>query len=320
MSVVEIHGLTKDYRQHFWTPKRRVLDDVSFNVEEGEIFGFLGPNGSGKSTTLKILLQIIYPTGGTAKLMGQPIGNAAVKKKIGFLPENAYFYEYLTAEQFLRFHGHLQGMDNLQLKRRIPEVLELVGMKGTENYYLRGYSKGMLQRVGLAQAIIHDPDLIILDEPMTGLDPVGRKEVRDLMFELRRKKKTVFFSTHILSDVEMTCDRVAILKQGKLTQCGPLQDLLSVESTYVDLVVEGLQEDLLIQLKKNLEVPSQQGDKTYFKVFRKSAETQQDFELRINHQLKLILNSGAKVITLSQKTDSLEDLFMNEMSGQESRV
>ncbi|MDB5037515.1 MAG: uncharacterized protein JWQ35_1043, partial [Bacteriovoracaceae bacterium] len=178
VTIVEVENLCKDYRQHFWTPLRRVLNSVSFQVKKGEIFGFLGPNGSGKSTTIKILFEIIFPTSGTARIFGKELGDKEAKRRIGFLPENPYFYDYLTSQQFLKFHGELLGLKPDFLKKRIPEVLSIVGMRGTESMYLRSFSKGMLQRIGLAQAIVHDPELVILDEPMTGLDPVGRKEVR----------------------------------------------------------------------------------------------------------------------------------------------
>lgn len=320
MDVIKVEGLSKDYRQHFWTPVRRVLDKVSFEVKSGEIFGFLGPNGSGKTTTIKILFEIVYPTEGSAQLFGSPIGSKSVKKRIGFLPENSFFYDYLTSTQFLEFHGGLLGLDRSFIKRRIPRVLELVGMEGTEDLYLRNFSKGMLQRIGIAQAIIHDPDLVILDEPMTGLDPLGRKEVRDLMIELREQGKTVFFSTHILSDVESVCDRVAILNKGKLLKCGSLEDLVAVDVQYYDMVWKAVNPDLFSFFKEIGSKINKSADTVYLQVPAEKNEKLEAFENRINEMIKQGLSKGGILHSCSPKEDSLEDVFVKHVGELGTRV
>lgn len=320
VGVLDVEGLTKDYRQHFWTPLRRVLDNVSFSVNQGEIFGFLGPNGAGKSTTIKILFEIIFPTSGRATLFGKPIGDKDIKRRIGFLPENPYFYDYLTATEFLEFHGALCGMSDSDLRRRIPEVLELVGMKGTDKMYLRNFSKGMLQRIGLAQSIIHDPDLVVLDEPMTGLDPLGRREVRDLMLELRSRNKTIFFSTHILSDVESICHRVAILNKGKLLSCGSLDELISVEVHSVDVVWKSPTEQLIRYLKEIDPGFYKSSASAFVKLERRKDETERHFEGRIEEVVKKGIELGGHLQTLNPKKDSLEDVFVRQVGPMESRV
>lgn len=297
-----------------------MLDSVSFEVESGEIFGFLGPNGSGKSTTIKILLEIIFPSEGSASIFGQALGNKAAKQRVGFLPENPYFYEHLSSRQFLAFHGSLWGMSGKSLQSRISEVIELVGMKGTDDLRLRGFSKGMLQRIGLAQAILHNPDLIILDEPMTGLDPVGRKEVRDLMIELKRRGKTVFFSTHILSDVESICDRIAILNRGKLLSCGPLGQHISVDSRYVDFVWANSTAEMEGWIKKVGTEPLVQERSFYIKVLRNTDEDQEAFQKRVSQLVQEGLQSNGRLISLSPRQESLEDIFMNQIGKLESRV
>lgn len=320
MEVIEVAGLSKDYRQHFWTPLRRVLDNVSFSVSDGEIFGFLGPNGAGKSTTIKILFEIIFPTAGSAKILGKPIGDKSIKSRIGFLPENPYFYDYLTANQFLEFHGGLCGMSPDQLKKRIPEVLDLVGMRGTRSMYLRSFSKGMLQRIGLAQAIIHNPDLIILDEPMTGLDPLGRREVRDLMLHLKSQKKTIFFSTHILSDVESICHRVAILNKGRLLSCGSLDELISVEVRSVDMVWHQPSEPLKNYILSVDPAASVSSGSIFLNFGRKPAESARDFEARIQGVVQKGMSFGGELHSLSPKKESLEDVFVRQVGSLESRV
>lgn len=318
--VIEVERLSKDYRLHFWTPLRRVLNGVSFHVDRGEIFGFLGPNGSGKSTTIKILLQIIFATEGSAKLFGKEVGDRSTKARVGFLPENPYFYEYLTSRQFLEFHARLLGLDDAILDKKISETLELVGMKGTDNVYLRHFSKGMLQRIGLAQAIIHDPDLVILDEPMTGLDPVGRKEVRDLMVHLKEGGKTVFFSTHILSDVETVCDRVAIMNKGRLLQCGTLDELISVDIRYVDMVWGTHNEALVKYLKTFDGRISVSKESLYCKISPKPGEHAAQFEQRITEIVQKGISLGGRLQSVSPKKENLEDVFVKQVGHLESRI
>lgn len=227
LNAIAIEKLTKTYSSsRLGRPPFVALSGLSLTVERGEIFGFLGPNGAGKTTTLKILLGLVRATSGTAMLLGKPAGDVETRRRVGFLPESPYFYDYLTAEEFLAFYGQLAGLDRAGIAPRISTLLELVGLVDARTRQLRKFSKGMLQRIGLAQALIHDPELVILDEPMTGLDPIGRKQVRDLILSLRDRGKTVFFSTHILPDVEMICDRVGVVMKGRLLASGRVEDLL----------------------------------------------------------------------------------------------
>ena len=224
--MIICEDLTKQFVVGLRQRKVMALQGLNLHVEEGEIFGFLGPNGSGKTTTMKILMGLIYPTSGRARLFGKPIGSVDVKAMIGFLPESPYFYDYVTADEFLTFYGQLFGRRGAPLRRRIDELLELVGLSGSHRTRLRSFSKGMLQRIGLAQALINDPTLVVLDEPMSGLDPIGRKEFRDLILHLKALGKTVFFSSHILSDAETLCDRIGIIINGQLRETGRLDELL----------------------------------------------------------------------------------------------
>jgi ABC-2 type transport system ATP-binding protein len=242
MSAVEIIGLEKTYSVGFWRkPPKRALAPLHLTVQEGEIFGFLGPNGAGKTTTLKLLMGLVSPTAGTARILGREWTDPAVKAQIGFLPEQPYFYDYLTALELLDYYGQLSGVSAAERKRRIPEVLARVGLTDIRGVQLRKFSKGMLQRAGIAQAILHDPKLVFLDEPMSGLDPIGRREVRDLMEQLKQEGKTVFFSTHILSDAESLCDRVAIIHKGVLRSVGAVEDLTSTVQGKVEVVWQGTQ-------------------------------------------------------------------------------
>src|ERR1700677_2692848 len=210
--AIEIQSLTKDYAVGFWREKtRRSLDSLSLEVHEGEAFGFLGPNGAGKTSTLKLLMGVIFPTSGTARIRGRSIEDVAMHRDIGYLPEQPYFYDYLTARELLRYYARFSGYGKSEREQRVDKFLERVGLTQAADVQLRKFSKGMLQRVGIAQAILHDPQVIFLDEPMSGLDPVGRREVRDIILDLKKQGRTVFFSTHILSDAEMLCDRVAVL-------------------------------------------------------------------------------------------------------------
>jgi ABC-2 type transport system ATP-binding protein len=240
MPAIDILGLEKTYFVGFWRKKPRVaLLPLNLKVEEGEIFGFLGPNGAGKTTTLKMLMGLVFPTGGSARILGLAIGDPRVKAQIGFLPEQPYFYDYLTARELLQYYGRLSGVDSKAISRKVPEMLERVGLKDAADVQLRKFSKGMLQRVGIAQAILHDPRVVFFDEPMSGLDPMGRREVRDLMEQLKQEGKTVFFSTHILSDAESLCDRVAIIHRGELRGVGAVADLTSSVHGRVELVWRG---------------------------------------------------------------------------------
>src|SRR5712692_7356964 len=240
MATIEILGLAKTYSVGFWRKRPKcALKPLHLAVEEGEIFGFLGPNGAGKTTTLKMLVGLAFPSGGTARILGMELDDPKMKAQIGFLPEQPYFYDYLTARELLQYYGQLSGMAPKERSRKIDAALQRVGVPDVGGVQLRKFSKGMLQRVGIAQAILHDPQLLFFDEPMSGLDPMGRREVRDLMEQLKHEGRTVFFSTHILSDAEALCDRVAIIHKGELRGVGAVADLTSSVHGKVEIVWHG---------------------------------------------------------------------------------
>src|SRR6201997_853121 len=242
MTAIEIKGLEKVYTIGFLRKKpRQALFPLHLSIEDGEIFGFLGPNGAGKTTTLKLLMGLVFPTSGSARILGREWTDPAIKAQIGFLPEQPYFYDYLTAHELLDYYGQLSGVPAKDRKRRIEEVLQRVGLTDIKGVQLRKFSKGMLQRAGIAQAILHNPKLVFFDEPMSGLDPLGRREVRDLMEQLKQEGKTVFFSTHILSDAEALCDRVAIIHKGELRGVGAVEDLTSTVQGKVEVIWQGRQ-------------------------------------------------------------------------------
>jgi ABC-2 type transport system ATP-binding protein len=237
--AIEILGLTKDYPVGFWRPKmRRSLDNLSFEVQDGEVFGFLGPNGAGKTTTMKLLMGLIFPTSGTARVRGRSIDDIGMHTEIGYLPEQPYFYDYLTARELLNYYVQFSNYSASERRERVEKNLERVGLGAAGDVQLRNFSKGMLQRVGIAQAILHDPPVVILDEPMSGLDPVGRREVRDIVLDLRKQGRTVFFSTHILSDAEMLCDRVAVLASGKLQGVGAPREVVTTQAQAMEILIE----------------------------------------------------------------------------------
>jgi ABC-2 type transport system ATP-binding protein len=237
--AIEILGLTKDYPVGFWRPKmRRSLDNLSFEVLDGEVFGFLGPNGAGKTTTMKLLMGLIFPTRGTARVRGRSIDDIKMRAEIGYLPEQPYFYDYLTARELLDYYARFSNYSASERRERVGKNLERVGLGAAGDVQLRKFSKGMLQRVGIAQAILHDPPVVILDEPMSGLDPVGRREVRDIILDLRTQGRTVFFSTHILSDAEMLCDRVAVLASGKLQGVGAPREIVTMQAQAMEILIE----------------------------------------------------------------------------------
>ena len=242
MPAIEILGLEKTYMVGFWRKRpKRALSPLRLIVEDGEIFGFLGPNGAGKTTTLKLLMGLVFPTSGSARLLGQEWTDPEVKAQIGFLPEQPYFYDHLTANELLNYYAQLSGVPPKERSCRVDSTLHRVGLKDVHGVHLRKFSKGMLQRVGIAQAILHDPKLVFFDEPMSGLDPMGRREVRDLMEQLKQEGKTVFFSTHILSDAETLCDRVAIIHKGELRGIGAVADLTSSVQGKVEVIWQGTQ-------------------------------------------------------------------------------
>src|SRR6476660_7892608 len=305
MDAIVVDKLTKSYRPMWpWQSPTTVLSDVSFSVGFGEIFGFLGPNGAGKTTTMKIVLGLVQATTGFVELLGTPWTNVQVHKRIGYLPESPYFYDYLTAEEFLMFYAGLAGLQKASVARRITELLEKVGLSEARARPLRKFSKGMLQRIGLAQSLIHDPELVILDEPMSGLDPVGRKEVRDIILSLRDQGKTVFFSTHIISDVEMICDRVGILAKGTMLAVGRIEDLVSRHATQsVEVVCEGVIASSIPLIKEAAIRVLQRGSRCWM-----SLPGQQKLE----DVLAAIRQAGGKLVSVIPHKGTLEELFLEQ--------
>jgi len=309
MSVLKTEGLTKDYPTGFWLTRVRVLDDLNLEVCEGEIFGYLGPNGAGKTTTLKLLMGLIYPTAGRAWILGRDVSDVAVKVHVGFLPENSSFYDYLSGREFLHFYGELFGIPYRERVKRIEELLDKVGLSKAGGLQLRKYSKGMLQRIGLAQALINDPQVVVLDEPMSGLDPVGRKEVRDLILDLKARGKTVFFSTHIVPDVEMICDRVGIIVAGRLTRVGPLEELLGSEVECIEIIASGLDEAAWVQVKEwSIRPPVERGDRVFFAV-----KTEKD----ASRAVELLVGRGVSIYAVLPQRPTLEEHFLREVAGRE---
>src|SRR5271167_3808022 len=237
--AIEIENLTKEYPFGFLHLKKKIsLEGLNMQVEDGEVFGFIGPNGAGKSTTIKLLMRLIFPTAGSARILGKPISDVEMHKDIGYLPEQPYFYDYLTAAEVLDYFARFHGLTANDRQERVAKMLRKVGLDTAKKIQLRKYSKGMLQRVGLAQAILHEPQVVVLDEPMSGLDPLGRREVRDIILELKRAGKTVLFSTHVLSDAEMLCDRVGVIVGGKLRGVGAPRDLVGMKSQGMEILFE----------------------------------------------------------------------------------
>ena len=305
MDAIVVDRLTKTYKPVWpWLKETTVLSDVSLSVGQGEIFGFLGHNGAGKTTTMKILLGLLGATGGRIELLGAPATDVAVHARIGYLPESPYFYDYLTAEEFLCFFGRLAGLSRETVRQRTPQLLERVGLTEARDRQLRKFSKGMLQRIGLAQAIIHDPELVILDEPMSGLDPIGRKEVRDLILSLRDQGKTIFFSTHIVSDVEMICDRVGILAKGKMLASGRIEDLVNEhEAQSVEVVCDGVVGDNLAAVKDKATRILQRGMRCLIIL------PGQDY---LEEVLAALRHAGGKLVSVIPHKGSLEEIFLEQ--------
>lgn len=308
MKPLRIEGLTKFYQRGFRNQKVVALDRLDLEVEAGEIFGFLGPNGAGKTTTIKLLLGLLHPAAGRAWILGRTIDEVDVKQDVGYLPESPYFYEYLTADEFLTFYGQLFGLSGRGLAKKVDELLELVTMAHARRLPLGKFSKGMLQRIGIAQALINDPKLVILDEPMSGLDPIGRRDVRDIILRLRDGGKTVFFSTHILPDVEMICDRIAILVKGRLRAVGAVQDLVGVASvTSVEIVVEALTVEAASEAASRGGMVVRQGRQALIKL---------NDQHRVDDVLDLIRRHNGRLISLVPHKRSLEDFFLEETGAE----
>jgi ABC-2 type transport system ATP-binding protein len=296
--VLSVHNLFKAYKTGFIPKRSPVLKGVSFSVQAGEIFGYLGPNGAGKTTTLKCLLGLIFPDSGEIRLFGEPHLSLTAKEKIGYLPENPYFYEYLTGREFLEFYGRLFPSERGANREKVTLLLRLVGLEKAADLQLRKFSKGMLQRIGLAQALINDPELVFLDEPLGGLDPIGRKELRDVIVSLREQGKTVFLCSHILQDIEMICDRVAIIVAGRIVAQGALEDLISEKILFTEITVSGVPKEALEELGEFLSV---RGERALLKVFEES---------KIDQVLRLVQEKKGKIHSLVPRTETLEDLFV----------
>ncbi len=297
-TALRIDNLHKSFKTGFLLKKKSILKGISLDVEQGEIFGYLGPNGAGKTTTLKCVLGLIFPEDGDIKLFDLPHLSLKAKERIGFLPENPYFYDYLTAAEFLRFYSQLFVIPVLEKDKRIEDLLKLVDMEKARNLQLRKFSRGMLQRIGLAQALLNNPDLVLLDEPLGGLDPLGRKEIRDILVRLREEGKTVFLSSHILQDIEMICDRVAIIVNGEIVNQGYLQDLISEKILFTEIIISGLDKSELDELGESLSAP---GGKILLKIHD---------EKKMNSVFRIIQEKGGKIHTLTPRTETLEDLFV----------
>ncbi len=307
--IIEIENLTKDYETGFWRKKKmRALDGLNLQVEGGQIFGFLGGNGAGKTTTMKILMRLIFADGGAARILGKDISDVEMHRRIGYCPENPYFYDYLKASELMNYFGELFGLDAAQRKRKTEELLMRVGLDEKDwNKQLRKFSKGMLQRVGLAQSLINEPEIVFLDEPMSGLDPIGRREIRELIADLRANGTTVFMSTHILSDIEALCDNVAILRKGKLAATGKLDDLLtgSGEAQQFEIVVKGVSAE---SLKEYIEKISG----AILTAKPNGANVQVIDEADVEKVLQSIKTTGGKLVSVQSVRQSLEELFVEK--------
>lgn len=307
MSIVEIENLSKDYELGFWRKRKvRALDKLSLTVEQGEIFGFLGANGAGKTTTLKLLMRLTFPTEGQARILGTDIANVAMHQRIGYLPENPYFYDYLTAREFLEYCAELFGYPAAKRRQRAEDLLKRVHLDDKRwNTQLRKFSKGMLQRVGLAQALVNDPEVVFLDEPMSGLDPIGRREVRDLIASLQQAGKTVFMCSHILSDIEVLCDRVAILKKGQLAHIGRLNDLRSQEAkANVEVVATGTDvESFSKELSGN--------DRYVITETADGVRIEVPEETDVDSVIVALRKTKGKLVSVQAVKQSLEELFVD---------
>ena len=305
MPAIETHELAKDYKVGFWRPRPyRALEALTLAVEPGEVFGFLGPNGAGKTTTLKLLMQLVYPTSGTASILGRPLGDIEMKRRIGYLPENPYFYDYLTAEELLSYFAGLFGYRGTERAARVSRLLDEVGLGAERRLQLRKFSKGMIQRVGLAQALINDPEVIFLDEPMSGLDPLGRRDVRALILRLRDEGRTVFFSSHILSDAETLCSRIAIVVKGRLMASGTLTDLVTAQLKGWEIILDGVSQ---------APPASHPGVRAVTAIapgrYAVEALPTED-PLRLARELGGL---GGRLVSITQLHDTLEDLFVRQV-------
>ncbi len=303
--VIRTKGLRKVYVSGFLRHKFVGLHGLDLEIFRGEIFGYIGPNGSGKTTTIKLLMGLNFPSGGEGEVLGKPIGDNAVRRHLGYLPERPYFYDYLTAYEFLHFYGSLHGMTKGERNRKIDELLPLVHMERARDVQLRKFSKGMLQRVGLAQALINDPQLVVFDEPSSGLDPMGRMLIRDTILRLRDQGTTVMLSSHILSDVESICDRVGIIAGGKLQRVAAVSELVGADVESVEITLEGATEALLAELGAGDGHLHASGRRTLTVPDEDSAQ----------HLVRKALDGGAKLVSVVPRRESLESMFVDEMTA-----
>ena len=310
--AIRLEELTKDYPIGFWRKRSlRALDRLTLEVEQGEVLGCLGPNGAGKTTTLKLLMQIIYPTAGRAEILGRPAGAVDVRRRIGFLPETPYFYDNLTAEELLGYFASLFGYRAHERQERVSQFLDRVGIGAERRMQLRKLSKGMLQRVGLAQALINDPEVIFLDEPMSGLDPLGRRDIRELILSLRDQGRTIFFSSHILADAEALCSLVAILASGRLVACGRLTDL-SLDVQGWELIVTGVEPSALSDLGSAVRRVTRIADGRYAIELTLSRPPE--------HVLSQLVGRGARLVSLNPHHETLEDFFVKQVTPEKEQA
>lgn len=303
MPVLEIENLTKDFSVGFWKKHPvRALDALCLEVSRGEIFGFLGPNGAGKSTTIKLLMHLLHPTSGTARILGQPVDAVSMHQSIGYLPENPYFYDYLTPLELLTYVGKLFGLRQPALSKKVDALLENVGLSHSRNLQLRKFSKGMVQRIGIAQALINDPEIVFLDEPMSGLDPLGRMDVRRIIASLKARGVTVFFSSHILPDVEALCDRVAILNKGRLQEQGALEEILNVRIEGHDVILSGWAEEHMSNIRRFSDEVRPMGDRLHLRVSNPE---------KMEGLLSFVFSSKMELISLNPIRPSLEEYFQS---------
>lgn len=312
MKAIEVKGLVKTYQKGFRRVKVNALKGIDFSVDSGEAFGFLGPNGAGKTTAIRILMGLISPTAGTAKIFGHQIPSREARKRFGFLPEAPYFYDYLTVAELLDFTGRLFGQSKVERARNTDRLIELVNLERVRNSALKSYSKGMMQRAGIAQALMNDPDLVVFDEPMSGLDPIGRKDVRDIILSLKEQGKTVFFSSHILTDVESVADRIAIIVHGKIHDVGGLRDIVSVATgTEVVLRIDDVGAEDLASMEE-----------LALKSRRHSGELQVHLapDVDVDDFVKLAHSAGARLVAVAPVHETLEDVFVRAAErGEESK-
>ena len=311
-AAIEIEKLTKDYPFGFLHLKKKTsLEGLSMSVESGEVFGFLGPNGAGKSTTIKLLVGLIFPTAGTARILGKSIDDVSMHADIGYLPEQPYFYDYLTAHEVLDYFARFHGLTANDRKSRVQAMLKKVGLDTAKKIQLRKYSKGMLQRVGLAQAILHNPRVVVLDEPMSGLDPLGRREVRDIILELKREGRTVLFSTHVLSDAEMLCDRVGVIAGGKLRGVGAPDEIVGIQAHGMEILFELLGVAASTPRSAALLGTAMKTGNRY----RMHVE-----ESELYATLDQLRETGARILSVTQMKASLEEFFMGLISADRAQA